>query len=214
MSLTGFGLVGFLITHLIGNANLYRSGSDPFNTYAAKLHSLGPILEVAEIGLLGMFVLHIVTALQLKFRSRNARQDRYAVNASKKGPSKSGFISQNMALSGLLILAFVVLHVKQLHFGPGMDAGYVTNVTGESTRDIHRLVVETFSDPLNVALYVAAMIVLGLHLRHGFWSAFQSLGLTCERSSKALYIASGLLAALIAGGFLFMPIWIYFGVQS
>lgn len=210
MSITGFGLFGFLIMHLAGNANLYMQGGIHINRYAEKLAGFGALLEVAEWGLFAFFAIHIITALQLKFRSVRARSSGYAMQASKKGPSKNNWMSRNMAVTGILLLLFLIIHVRQFQYGPGMAEGYVTDIDGHQGRDLYRLVVETFKNPLYVGFYCFSILILTMHLLHGFWSAFQSSTLSSERTTKLLYRLGLLFALVLGAGFFFIPLWIYF----
>jgi len=211
MALSGLLLVGFLVTHLSGNLLLYSTDGSLFNTYAEKLASFGYLLYAAEAGLVFLFLFHAVTGIRLAFLKRSAKPNRYAVNQSKGGPSKWGFAANNMAITGALLLIFLILHVKHFKYGPGITEGYVTELGGGvQARDLHRYVVEEFKEPKEVFLYTAAMIFLGFHLRHGIWSGLQSLGLTKETNSKAIYIIGGILGLILAIGFLSIPTYIYF----
>lgn len=217
MAVSGLALVGFIIMHLLGNLSLYQSSGEAFNTYAATLVSFGPLMEAAEIGLLLLFLVHIVTALRVTAKNKMARPERYKMSRSKGGPSKKNLVSTGMIISGLVLIVFVILHVKQFHFGPGISDGYTTNVKAfpeHEVRDLHRLVVETFKQPLNVLFYVAVMIFLGAHIRHGFWSAFQSSGLFVSRYSREIYCLGLLMGLVLAGGFLFIPLWIFFDLGA
>jgi succinate dehydrogenase / fumarate reductase cytochrome b subunit len=212
MSLTGLGLVGFVITHLLGNLALYRKDGAPFNAYAHMLEGLGGLLYAAEIGLVAIFVIHVVTAIGLKLNHSAARPVGYRKLQSKGAPSRWNLSSVSMIFTGLLLLAFLILHIWQFKFGPGAAQGYVAQVQGHEMRDLHRLVVETFQSPFFVGIYVFAMLVLGLHLRHGFWSAFQSLGALNPRVSPAVSALGVAVAVVLSAGFLFIPLWIYFGL--
>lgn len=210
MGASGLALVGFLITHLAGNLLLYIPGGVLFNEYVQKLQSFGPLLYVAEIGLAFMFVMHAVLAIRLKLENLSARGSKYAGLKSKGAPSRWSFASVNMAISGIIMLVFLFWHVKTLKFGPSIAQGYVTEVKGTLDRDLYRLVVETFRDPVQVWLYVAVMLFLGMHLRHGFWSAFQSLGLIRPRFSKLISAVGVIIALLMAAGFLGIPLYLHF----
>ncbi len=210
MAVSGLAITGFVVVHLLGNLSLYRASGDSFNLYAEKLESLGWLLTVAEVGLLGVFLLHIAMAVALKLNHRQARPESYQMLRSKKIEPRNNWASRNMIWSGLILAAFLIIHVRQFRFGPGAEAGYITQVQGEEVYDLHRLVVETLRQPHYAAFYFVAMLFLGFHLRHGFWSAFQSLGLTYPRWSIPLYTLGLVLAILLAGGFLFLPVWIYF----
>jgi succinate dehydrogenase / fumarate reductase cytochrome b subunit len=210
MALTGLGLVGFVITHLLGNLALYRSSGDHFNSYANFLHSQGPLLLAAEVGLLGLILLHAATGLMIKKDNLGARPVGYRTWKSKGGQTPSTISSRNMAITGTILLLFIAIHVWQFRFGANEDQGYVATVAGVQMRDLYRLVVETFKNPAMAGAYVVAMIFLGLHLRHGLWSMFQSLGWTSPNTTRKIWIVGGLLGAVLAAGFLFIPVWIYF----
>ena len=212
MALTGLGLVIFVILHLLGNVLLYFPHGEAFNAYALKLESLGALLLIAEGGLVGTFLVHILLAFGVTWTKSSARPIGYQMSVSKGGDSKNTILSRNMIITGVVLLVFVVLHIWHFKFGPGMAEGYVTEIKGEKARDLHRWVVESFQNGWIVTGYVAVMIVLGSHIRHGFWSAFQSLGLNYPKCSKPIYCFAAVLAVLLALGFLGIPIWIYLGL--
>lgn len=215
MALTGLGLVVFVITHLLGNLSLYRPDGTAFNTYAHTLESWGMVLYLAEIGLLGAFLVHILVAFALTKNNREARPVAYRGLKSKGGQTLSNSSSRNMIVTGAVLLGFLILHIWQFKYGPGTDAGYVfEGANGIAQRDLHRLVHETFRNPLYVLIYCGAMLFLGLHLRHGFWSAFQSLGAMNSRLTKPVYALGVVVAALLAAGFFFIPLWIYFDIPN
>jgi len=209
-AISGLGLAVFVILHLAGNLTLFIPGGEAFNLYAEKLKSLGPLFYIGEIGLLFIIVLHIVTAIRVKRSAKKARPIEYKEYHSKKGPSKLNFMSQNMIISGLLLAFFMVVHIWQFRFGPGMEEGYVTTLHGQEARDFYRLIVETFKSPFWVVFYCGFVLFLGMHLRHGFWSAFQSLGASFPRFSSLLYCFAALLAVVLTVGFFVLPLYIYF----
>jgi succinate dehydrogenase / fumarate reductase cytochrome b subunit len=133
----------------------------------------------------------------------------YKVTGAGK-PSRKSPGSTTMIYTGIVVFVFLILHLKTFKFGPDIADGYVVQISGESMRDLYRLVVEVFSNKWYVLWYVMAMIPLGLHLSHGFWSAFQSLGAYHPRYTPVLYAAGYAFAVAIAGGFLIIPLWIYF----
>lgn len=220
MALSGLGLVLFIIIHLLGNLSLYKRDGSTFNIYAHTLDSYGWLLTVGEIALLAVFLLHIVTALWVSKENKTARPVGYRMWRSKtksiqnKEAHPSNVSSRNMLISGVIVLGFLILHVYQFRFGPGIEQGYVTEVHGQQIEDLHRLVVEVFKNPFFVGIYVISMIVLGAHLRHGFWSSMQSLGVMKAGVSRQIYCFSFLIALILSVGFLFIPIWMYFGVVA
>jgi succinate dehydrogenase / fumarate reductase cytochrome b subunit len=209
MGASGLSLVLFIVIHLLGNLTLYAKSGDPLNIYAAKLQSLGYGLVAMEIGLAITILLHLITAVQVTLNAKSARPIEYASANTKGGPTKNTWASRNMILSGLILLIFLVVHIYQFRFGPGIEDGYTTTVDGAMVHDLYRVVVETFLDIRWVAFYVGCVTFLGFHLRHGFWSAFQSLGLLNPRWSKPIYALGLILALVMAFGFLFIPIYIY-----
>ncbi len=210
-SVTGIGMALFVILHLVGNLLLYPGDGSTFNEYAHMMAGKKALVLVADLILLAAFVIHAVNSILLKVQHRKARGQGYKVWKSKaaglKTPSTRS--SRAMALSGLVLLLFIPLHVNQFKFGPGIDAGYVTTVGGEQVRDLHRWVVETFQNPVYVALYVFVMVMLWGHLKHGYWSFFQSFGLVTPRSYGTLKWGGTILATVLAFGFLMIPLWIY-----
>lgn len=203
--LSGLMLIGFVCVHLAGNLTLLaRDGGKLFNSYAHHLESLGPLLYAMEIGLIAVFLLHIGSAISVRLSQKEARPTPYAVAASKGGPSKQSLSSRSMLITGLLLAGFVVLHVKMFKYGPVYET---TLKDGTVVRDLYKLVVEEFSKPVVTWIYVAIMLMLGLHLRHGFWSALQSLGALKPKCSCCVYAAGLVFAILLAGGFLLLPLY-------
>lgn len=175
-------------------------------------------MTVAEIGLLGIFLVHIFSTVTTKKKNHDARPSKYKKWKSKGGNTPSNSSSRNMLITGSILLIFLLLHIWQFRFGPGISEGYVApSSSGQNSgeiRDLYRLVVEVLKNPLMALFYVISMAILGVHLRHGIWSAFQSLGLTHPGTTRALRLLGATLGVILALGFLFIPVWIYFGVQS
>ncbi len=214
MALTGLAIVGFTITHLLGNLTLLSPNPESFNAYAYGLTKLGPLLAIAQWGLFAFFVVHIVSAVLVTKRNKGARSQGYAKTVSKGGPSRSNVSSRNMIVSGLILGAFWIWHQIHFKWGPSEADGYTTTLDGVPVRDLYRLVYEEFQKPWVVGIYVFVMLFLGMHLRHGFWSAFQSLGAMNPKLSPLVTALGYLLAILLSVGFLFLPLWIYFDLGS
>lgn len=209
MAVSGLLLIGFLIVHLAGNLLLFLpDGGRQFNLYSYKLQSIQPWLNIARAGLLLLFVFHVVSGIAVTLANRQARKHRYAVHVSKGGPSKLSPASRFMMHTGIVLLIFVPIHIWMFSLGPY----YPTVIDGQPMRDLYRLVVEKFNQPLVVTWYVAVMFLLGLHLRHGFWSGLQSLGAMSPRWSPVIYGFGLLFAVLLSGGFLVLPLYIYLAV--
>ena len=200
MSVTGMLLLMFLIIHLIENILIFES-KQAFNEWAHFLTgTMAPYIYAAEFGLAALFVLHIVTAVQLHKVNREARPHPYEHVGRAGHTSRKTILSSNMIWTGTFVLLFVCIHLYGLKFGTHYE-------TDTHIRDMHRLVVESYSDPAVVIMYVAFMMLLGLHLVHAIHSAFQTLGIPhrmrCMRATQGL-------ALLLAAGFGLMPILVYF----
>lgn len=200
--LTGLGLVTFVVVHLLGNLTLFVSAS-AYNQIAYVLEQLGPLTYLVELALLAIALLHIYIGSQIYIGKRKARPVGYAEYESAGDPSRQSLSSRTMIFSGLLLGIFLVSHLATFKFGT-----YYA-IPGTSHRDLSRLVFEIFRQPSYTAGYVVAMSLLGLHLRHGLWSALQSLGIATKR---ATYVASAILGSAIALGFIGLPLSIYFGL--
>jgi succinate dehydrogenase / fumarate reductase cytochrome b subunit len=202
--ITGLGLVLFLVLHLAGNLTLF-AGPEVFNAYAHFLATAGhgALMIAGEAGLLLFFGFHIVAGVRVAISRGRARPTEYAVRASKGGPSRQTASSGWMILSGSALLLFLILHVAHFKFGP-------TRETADGMRDLYTLVVQEFQKFPQMFLYVLFMTGLALHLRHGVWSALQSVGAIKPRLQTAVYTAAGLLGVLLAVGFLLLPVIIFF----
>ena len=194
MAVTGLSFCGFLTVHLLGNLTLY-GGGDAFNTYAEKLHSLGGILTMAEIGMLFFAIVHVATGLLLFFQNRKARPVAYAV---KKNAGGQNIGSITMPYTGILVLVFVIFHLLNFSF---------VDKTGTT---IFNIVSRAFSNPLYVFAYIIAMIIVAVHIRHGFWSAFQTIGANHPKYMPFIRGFSVLFGVLIGIGFGSLPIYISF----
>ncbi len=207
-AITGIGLFLFVIVHLSENLLLLTGNPGDFNRWAHFLFSLGPLLTVMELGLLAFFLVHIWSALVVYGDKLKARPSGYEVVRAAGGASRKTLSSQTMIYTGLVLLVFLVWHVATFRFGPE----YMTEIDGVAVRDLHRLVVEFFSNPWNVVAYVAVMVFLGFHLRHGFWSALQSLGAYHPRWTPVWYTGGLVVALVLAVGFIVIPVWVYFSL--
>lgn len=206
MALTGLAMVIFLLEHLSGNLLLFSKNPDPYNEYADFLLSFGWLIIVAELGLMAILLFHMIAAISISIGKKKARPVAYAKTGNAGEPSKKTFSSKTMIWTGLLIFAFIAIHLKTFKFGPN----YSSTVDGVEMRDLHTLIWEVFQNPIYVVWYVGALIFLGFHLRHGFWSAFQSLGVHHPRYTPVIYSVGILVAIIISVGFLGIPLWIYF----
>ncbi len=199
---TGLGLVLFVIVHLLGNLTLFFSTS-AYNELAHTIERLGPLTYLIEAALLTIAVVHIAVGIKIHIGIHQARPVDYSEYASAGEPSRQTLSSRTMIVSGLVLGFFLIVHLATFKFGP-----YYT-LPGSSHRDLSRLVLETFHKPGYTAGYVTVMTVLGLHLRHGIWSALQSIGVATK---PTLYAASAVIGGAIALGFIGLPLSIYFNL--
>ncbi len=203
--ITGLALVVFVLEHMLGNLQ-FLSGDDAYNTYAHFLVGLGPALWVVEVILLVFLLMHIALGIKIWMGSRRARSFRYRKNKSAGEPSRQTLSSRSMLVTGLVIGIFLVIHLASFKYG----AYYETTIDGTVMRDLARLMRQKFHDPAYAFGYPAVVLLLAVHLRHGIWSAFQSLGAMRPSISRPVYTLGGLLGLGIAVGFLIVPIAIFF----
>jgi succinate dehydrogenase / fumarate reductase cytochrome b subunit len=208
--ITGVLLVLFAIAHLSGNLSLLRNSPDAFNRYTEFLHGFGGLLIFVEIMLGLVILLHAYLGIAIALRRRRARARGYEVYKSRGGESRQSISSRTMAITGTVLLVFLIVHIIQFRFGPGVHEGFITTLDGKEARDLQRLVVETFQGSIWwVLFYVGSVTLLGFHLRHGVWSMIQSLGAMKPRLSKLIYSLALVVGVLLAVGFILLPIWIY-----
>jgi succinate dehydrogenase / fumarate reductase, cytochrome b subunit len=211
IGLTGAGLFGFVLFHMIGNLKLL-SGPDSINGYAYFLkHDLGALLWIARAGLLVIFVLHIALAIRLKRRAAAARPVAYVHQAS----AQAGFASRSMLWTGIIIGLFTLFHVAHFTFGwvtgvetrdPQTGQMVWTNyVDLKDARDplrhnVYEMMVSGFNNVLLASLYIVVQVVLFVHLRHGIPSMFQTLGLKNARFRGPIDLLGLVLALTILVG--------------
>ena len=184
MAASGLLLTLFICTHLLGNSISFL-GREAFNSYAERLHSLGVLIYLFELGLLTLFLIHILTGVILYFENLGARPSRYSVDTSEGGRSWG---SRTMPYTGVIILVFIIVHLMNFHF------------TDKSVL-IADLVRELLSSPGLAFFYIFSLVALALHLSHGFWSLFQSIGFNHEKYNQLLL--KGALAFSILVGIVF-----------
>ena len=199
MAVSGLLMVAYLITHIAANLLVFR-GAALINGYAAILHGQPAILYSARAVLFVALIAHVWSAIVLTRRDLAARPIGYA----KQEPQVATFASRTIRWGGLLILFFLVYHI--LHFTTG--TAHPAFVEG----DPHGNVVRAFRVPWVAALYVVAMAAVGLHLFHGTWSAFRSLGLTRPSQNPLRHKTSLLVAGVIWLGFTIIPLAVLAGI--
>jgi len=190
MALTGLAFIGFLAAHLAGNLTIY-GGKAAFNGYAEKLQSLGPVLHLFRTGLIAFALVHVLTGLYLFLLNRKARPVSYQMHATAGGQTLS---SRTMPYTGIIILVFVIFHLFHFTF------------VDKTATTVFDLVAAAFNQPGYMLLYAALMIVVGLHVRHGFWSAFQTLGINHPKYMPAVSAVSIAAGVVVALGFGLLPL--------
>jgi succinate dehydrogenase / fumarate reductase cytochrome b subunit len=208
MAVSGLLLIGFVITHLLGNTTIFY-GPEGINAYAVHLRTLGPLLWIFRIGLLAAFAVHIWLGSWLTLENRAARPVPYA----RKNPRRATLSGETMIYSGLTLAAFIIYHL--LHFTFRVTNPDISHfVDGAGRADIFRMVVLSFRHLAILLLYLVGMGALWLHLKHGIGSLFQTLG---ANNDQTLPLTGGLgqiTALLLALGFISIPILIYFGIVT
>lgn len=215
--ITGIAMASFVLIHMLGNLTLLFS-AEAFNSYGAWLETVKPLVWSIELILAVAIALHATLGIQIYLNKRNARPIAYenymSVNQQAAGsaeiPSFQTLSSRTMIGTGLTLAAFIVWHLVTFKFGPH----YEVMVDGHAVRDLARLVIETFQQPLYTLSYVGLITLLGFHLRHGLWSALQSVGALGKGMQVAAFGASLVMAVAIAAGFILLPLTIYFGWVS
>jgi len=208
MALSGIGLLGYVLAHMVGNLKLFL-GQSHLNEYAEWLRTLGEpvfprtvVLWAMRIGLLAAFVLHIVAAAQLTRMNARAR----SAYQAPRDYVAANFASRTMRWTGVIIALFVIFHLLDLTWGQA-NPDFVQG-------DPYNNLFATFERVPVAIVYIVAMLALGLHIFHGAWSMFQSLGLNNPRYNIwRRYFAIGF-AAVITIGNISMPLLITTGAVS
>jgi succinate dehydrogenase / fumarate reductase, cytochrome b subunit len=206
MAITGLIWFGYLVVHLWGNLKIY-GGPQPLNAYGGFLRTVGDpffgnsqVLWLARIILIPAFVIHIWAAVQLTERDRASRPRSYAMRKNLE----STIASRTMIYGGLFILLFVIYHVLDLTFGtvnPSFEEG-----------NIYHNVVASFRVWPVALFYVLAMLAVGLHLFHGVWSLFQTLGWNTARANRLIRNFATFCAVLLTVGNISIPVAVLTGV--
>jgi succinate dehydrogenase / fumarate reductase cytochrome b subunit len=201
MAVSGAMLVGFLIAHLLGNLQVFL-GPEVLNGYAASLRKIPALLWVARIGLIGAVVAHIWSAVQLIGQNSDARPVEYKVVT----PNASTYASRTMRWSGPIVALFIGYHLAHLTFGVGYAAEHPY-----SHHNVYNNLVYSFRQPVLALVYIVANILVAMHLRHGVWSALQTLGANHRKYNALRERASMAIAGLILLGNVGIPLGILLG---
>jgi succinate dehydrogenase / fumarate reductase cytochrome b subunit len=238
VAITGLALSGFVVVHMLGNLQIFL-GPDEINEYAKKLKEGVGLLWTLRIGLLTVFVIHIVLAIRLNIRAREARPIPYAHEETVQ----ASYASRTMIYSGLVILAFAAFHIAHYTLGvvqpapqpaPTEEAKKKDDKNDETKKkddkpatpieisllelrddkgrhDVYRMMIIGFSHPLVASLYLIAQIVLMMHLSHGIASTFQSLGLNTPRLQTLWFCLSWAITLIVGGGNIAIVIAVWAG---
>ena len=205
VAITGLIWVGYVIAHLVGNLQVFF-GPGQINDYAAFLHSIPAGLWAARIVLIVALILHIVLTIKLTAENRTARPERY----QKKAYVQATAAARTMMLSGPLILAFIIFHLLHLTTRD-IYPDYQSWVDPLGRTDVYRMLIAGFQSWLVSGFYVVAIVLLCLHLSHGFSSLLQTLGINSKRTMGLLSKGGRALAVLIAIGYISIPVAVLFG---
>ena len=207
--ITGLGLSLFVLVHMAGNLTLLAS-TKAYNQLAHFIDGLGILLYAIEFILLGLVIFHAVIGISIRLNTFKVRPIGYSEIKSAGNPSKQSLSSRSMAITGGILLGFLILHLASFKFG----TYYTTVIDGVEMRNLSRLVIEKFHNPVYAFGYAGVMVMLAVHLRLGIWSAWQSIGVLNSKISPLVYAIALSLAVLIATGFIVLPVSIFFCFTS
>ncbi len=215
MSLTGLFLISFLVVHLAGNLQLMADdGGVAFNTYA-KFMTGNPVIKTISYGLYAMILLHAFQGLALWFKNRKARgSEKYAVKVTRGADGVATSAAKQMAVLGTLILAFLLIHMGDFWWAMKTEAVPMADCGGEPCQDLYTKVYASFKQWWVVAAYIVGMIALAFHLRHGFWSAFQTLGWNHPKYTPAINGAAWVIALVLPVAYAAIPLYMYFALPE
>jgi succinate dehydrogenase / fumarate reductase cytochrome b subunit len=206
MAVSGIIMLLFLIAHMIGNLHVFQ-GAESFNDYSHWLRGVGEpalpprtLLTAIEVVLLISVFAHMWAAIALWRQARRARPEPYV---TKKSVVQT-YASRTMRWGGVIIALFIVYHLLDLTFG-------AANPAGTDATPYDRLVA-SFQNPAATTVYVVALILLGMHLRHGIWSVTQTLGLSNRRRERTANAFAIAFATLLIAGYLVVPAAVVFGL--
>lgn len=203
MSLTGLFLITFLIVHLIGNLQLLiPDEGKTFNLYADFM-TTNPFIKTTSYLLYAAILWHALHGLYMWRTNTSAKGSRYAV--TPKGTTS--FASRNMAWLGIIIFVFILIHMYQFWFQMKFGDLPLANYDGQQVKNLYTPVHAAFTNPLFTIFYVISMIVIALHLNHGFQSAFQTLGLNHKKYTPLIKGVGAFISIVIPLGFAIIPIY-------
>ncbi len=205
MALTAIVWSLFVFVHMAGNMFIF-AGAQAYNEYSYKLTS-NPFIYLIEIFLLLFVLVHAITGISLKLRNLKSKPKYYNVQPTKN--KNSTITSRTMIYTGFIILAFLIWHLATFKFGPNYSVVY----SGIQMRNIYQLILEKFHDPIYMVTYCFIMVFVGMHLKHGVSSIFQTLGYNHPRYNLFFKFFGHLYATVVTLGFISQPIYVYFFSQ-
>ncbi|MCP4440108.1 MAG: succinate dehydrogenase cytochrome b subunit [Aureispira sp.] len=204
MSLTGLFLCLFLVVHMLGNLQLFVDSGETFNAYAYTM-THNPLIKLISYGNYFFILLHAIQGIAIYLYNKKARgSEKYA--GKEKSKTAASTSSRNMAIFGSLIFFFIAVHMAQF-WGKMHFTDMPVDALGH--KDLYLIVSEAFQQEWVVIFYLLGLVALAFHLMHGFWSAFQSLGLSHKKYSPIIRAVGMAYAILIPLGFAAMPIYFY-----
>ena len=197
MGLTGLGIFLFVLVHMLGNLWILK-GAEAYNTYAFKLHNF-LIFEALEIGIFLSFWCHIILGALITIKNKRAKRGSFAPVFSSKN---SSLLHRSIVFQAIALFAFLGFHLYSFKFG----TYYETVIEGEKTRDIFRLVEESFQSLGLVLFYTFSLLFLFIHLLRGFTASFKSLGVSHPSYISLIDKIGWFFSVAITVGFL-IPVW-------
>jgi succinate dehydrogenase / fumarate reductase cytochrome b subunit len=205
MALSGLVMLLYLIAHVVGNLKVF-AGREAFNSYSEWIRTVGDpavphqtVLTIVRIVLIVAVVAHFWAAVSLWRQAKRARPEGYV---TKKAVAQT-YASRTMRWGGVIVLLFIVWHILDLTTG-------TVNPDGDSSP--YDRLVASFSNPFSTAFYVLALVLLGMHLRHGIWSATQTLGQSNKRRERTVNAFALVFSTALIAGFLIVPLSVLFGL--
>lgn len=206
VALTGLGLVGYVVLHMLGNLQVFE-GPHAINRYAAFLREMPILLWTVRVGLLSLAILHIGLAIHLSVRNSRARPTAYASRTYRH----ASIASRTMAVSGLVLLAFILFHL--LHLTAGMiDPVSPDHLDAEGHANVYGKLVHAFRNPLLAAIYLIGQLGLAFHLSHAVSSSLQTLGLEYGAFNRLFNAAGPAVAFVVVFGNVAIVLAIFLGV--
>lgn len=213
MSLTGIFLILFLVVHLSGNLQLlYGDQGQAFNTYADFMQH-NPLIQTVSLLLYFFIILHAVQGLVIYFQNKSARGNE---GYRKFKPQGKSWASRQMAILGTLVLAFLFLHMGDFWYTMKFGDPEMITYAGvaEPVQDLYKEVQITFSNIWFVIAYLVGLTALAFHLWHGFWSAFQTLGIQHDKYTPLIKTIGYIFSIVVPIGFAIIPITMYLQSQA